>query len=125
MAKFLALVKKLPDYSQPLTKIITLDSKMIYKQQRISSSMQKRFARITRIDDSINAIDGLECWGIKEGKDGLGIVKCEGKISGVFTTNRIKAAPVIVTAEHVKGGSFKGLVVNSGKCQCFYRRKRV
>ncbi len=85
--------------------------------------MQKRFARMTRIDDSINAIDGLECWGIKEGKDGLGIVKCEGKISGVFTTNRIKAAPVIVTAEHVKGGSFKGLVVNSGNANAFTGEK--
>ena len=80
---------------------------------------------IERIDDSINAIKGLKCWGIKEGKDGLGIVVCDGIMSGVFTTNRIKAAPVIVTSEHVKKGSFRGLVVNSGNANAFTGKKGI
>jgi|Deesub1362B_J571_1020462.scaffolds.fasta_scaffold00016_145 glutamate N-acetyltransferase/amino-acid N-acetyltransferase len=84
--------------------------------------MQKRF---TKINDSINAIDGLKCWGIKEGKNGLGIVKCEGKVSGVFTTNRIKAAPVLITAKHVRKGRFKGLVVNSGNANAFTGEKGI
>jgi len=80
---------------------------------------------ISKINDSINAIEGLRCWGIKEGKDGLGIVVCEGMISGVFTTNKIKAAPVKVSAEHVKNGSFKGLIVNSGNANAFTGRKGI
>ncbi len=78
---------------------------------------------MARIYDSINVIDGLKCWGIKEGKNGLGIVECEGKVSGVFTTNRIKAAPVLITAEHVRKGRFKGLVVNSGNANAFTGEK--
>ncbi len=81
--------------------------------------MRKELTSVTRIDDSINAIEGLECWGIKEGKNGLGIVRCKGKISGVFTTNRMRAAPVMVTAQHVRKGEFKGLVVNSGNANAF------
>ena len=80
---------------------------------------------IRKVDDSINAIDGLKCWGIKEEKNGLGIVVCDGLVSGVFTTNKIKAAPVIVTSEHVRKGSFKGLIVNSGNANAFTGEKGI
>jgi glutamate N-acetyltransferase/amino-acid N-acetyltransferase len=93
-----------------------------YKQRRNIIPMQ---SKIDIISDSINAIDGLRCWGIKEGRNGLGIVVCDGVVSGVFTTNRIKAAPVIVTARNIKKGRFKGLIVNSGNANAFTGRKGV
>lgn len=77
------------------------------------------FMEIRRIDVGITAIEGVYCSGIKEGKNGLGIVKCRGKVAGVFTQNRIKAAPVIVTMEHVKSGEIEGIVVNSGSANAF------
>ncbi len=34
--------------------------------------------------------------------------------AGVFTTNKVKAAPVIVSQEHVRGGRVRAIVANSG-----------
>jgi len=34
--------------------------------------------------------------------------------AGVFTTNRVKAAPVLLTMEHVAGGRARAVIVNSG-----------
>lgn len=74
---------------------------------------------IKQIDAGITDVDGVYCCGIKEGKYGLGIVKCKGKVAGVFTLNKIKAAPVIVTMEHIKGGEIEGIIVNSGNANAF------
>ena len=67
----------------------------------------------------ITAVEGVKCYGIKEGKNGLGIVVCKGKIAGVFTKNRFKAAPVVLTQEHVKSGEVEGIIVNSGNANAF------
>jgi len=67
----------------------------------------------------ITAVEGVKCYGIKEGKNGLGIVVCRGKIAGVFTKNRFKAAPVVLTQEHVKLGEIEGIIVNSGNANAF------
>ena len=61
----------------------------------------------------------IRCYGIKEGKYGLGIVVCRGKVAGVFTKNRFKAAPVIVTQEHIAEGEIEGIIVNSGNANAF------
>jgi len=67
----------------------------------------------------ITDIDGILCNGIKEGKFGLGLVKFSGSIAGVFTGNRIKAAPVIVCSENIRKGYARGLIVNSGNANAF------
>ncbi len=67
----------------------------------------------------ITAVEGVKCYGIKEGKNGLGIVVCKGKVAGVFTKNRFKAAPVVITQEHVKYGEIEGIIVNSGNANAF------
>jgi glutamate N-acetyltransferase/amino-acid N-acetyltransferase len=81
--------------------------------------------KFSKINDSINAIGSLKCYGIKDAKAGLGIVVCRGTISGVFTKNRIKAAPVRITSEHVKRGKFRGLIVNSGNANAFTGEKGI
>ena len=34
--------------------------------------------------------------------------------AGVFTTNKVKAAPVLVSQEHLKDGKVRAIVANSG-----------
>ena len=62
----------------------------------------------------IEAVEGVRCFGVKKGKHGLGIAICRGKAAGVFTNNRVKAAPLLLTREHVKSGEIEGIIVNSG-----------
>ena len=51
---------------------------------------------------------GMHC-GIKRKKKDLSLVVSEvpGSAAGVFTTNRVKAAPVIECQDRVKGGSLQ------------------
>lgn len=39
--------------------------------------------------------------------------------AGVFTTNRVKAAPVIVSQERVRRGNLRAITANSGSANCF------
>ncbi len=77
-------------------------------------------SRITVVEDEgITVIKRLQCCGIKEGKNGLGIVKCRGTCAGVFTQNKLKAAPLLVTRENLQNGEVDGLIVNSGNANAF------
>jgi len=67
----------------------------------------------------ITDIDGVFCNGIKEGKYGLGLVKVKGSIAGVFTQNKIRAAPVIVCEENIREGVVEGIIVNSGNANAY------
>jgi glutamate N-acetyltransferase/amino-acid N-acetyltransferase len=51
----------------------------------------------------------------------LGVIVAEQPIAaaGVFTTNRVKAAPVMVAQEHLAGGRLQAVTVNSGSANCF------
>ena len=54
--------------------------------------------------------------GIKPGRTDLALLVSDrpGVASGVFTTNLAKAAPVLVSAEHLRGGSARAVIVNAG-----------
>jgi len=39
--------------------------------------------------------------------------------AGVFTTNRVQAAPVVVSREHLAAGRARAIVCNSGNANCF------
>ena len=41
-----------------------------------------------------------------------------GSAAAVFTTNRVKAAPVLVSARHLGGGNPRAIVVNAGNANC-------
>lgn len=71
------------------------------------------------MDAGLTIIDSLWCYGLKEGKNGLGIVKCKGKVAGVFTRNRFIAAPLVYTREAISQGEIEGLIVNSGNANAF------
>ena len=59
---------------------------------------------------------GLHC-GIKSGRlPDLAVITAEEPCpaAAVFTTNRVKAAPVLVTQKHIRDGKLQAIVVNSG-----------
>ena len=63
---------------------------------------------------SICAVDGVNAWGVKEGKYGLALIQASGTGAAVFTKNRVRAPVVNLMAERTKRGKLSGVIVNSG-----------
>lgn len=61
-------------------------------------------------------IAGGTCCGIKDGILDLGILVSQEEASsaGTFTTNLVKAAPVLVSSQHISRGKSRAIVANSG-----------
>jgi glutamate N-acetyltransferase/amino-acid N-acetyltransferase len=60
--------------------------------------------------------------GIKRsGKPDLGVIVSEGPAVtvGVFTKSSIKAAPLVVSMKHIKKGTSRAVLVNSGNANCY------
>jgi len=55
------------------------------------------------------------------GRKDLGIMVADAPVAaaGVFTTSRVKAAPVIVAQEHLRSGRLQAVAANSGSANCF------
>jgi len=72
------------------------------------------------IDGGICAVEGVLASGSRKGKYGVSvIVSKENTASAVFTSNKVVAAPVIITKEAVKNGKLSAIVANSGNANCF------
>lgn len=74
-----------------------------------------------KIDGSITAVQGIRAAGVKCGIKAAGgmdlaLIVCDNPatVAGVFTTNKVKAAPVLVSKERIKKGVAQAVVVNSG-----------
>lgn len=52
----------------------------------------------------------------KDGRKDLGLIYSEtpAHVAGLFTTNKVKAAPVLISMERIKGGFCQAILVNSG-----------
>jgi len=68
------------------------------------------------IEGGICAVDGVRAAGVKRGKYGVALIAAIGTAAGVFTTNKIRAAPLDVTAENlnISEGRLEGVIANSG-----------
>lgn len=72
------------------------------------------------IEGGICAVKGVRAGGIKPGKMGIAIIQAEGNAAGVYTRNKVIAAPLVVTREHItKTGRLAGVIVNSGNANAF------
>ncbi|WP_406658142.1 bifunctional ornithine acetyltransferase/N-acetylglutamate synthase [Methanolobus sp. ZRKC2] len=72
------------------------------------------------IEGGICAVKGVRASGIKPGKMGLAIMQAEGNAAGVYTRNKVIAAPLVVTREHITDtGRLAGIIVNSGNANAF------
>ncbi len=72
---------------------------------------------------SICAVEGVSASGIKERKFGLALIRASGTAVGVFTTNKMRAAPVEVMMDRMRRGTLDAVVVNSG-CANAYTGER-
>ncbi|MCF8070103.1 MAG: bifunctional glutamate N-acetyltransferase/amino-acid acetyltransferase ArgJ [Desulfobacterales bacterium] len=57
----------------------------------------------------------------KNGKKDLGLIFSEvpATAAGLFTTNKVKAAPVILDMERMKSGRCQAIIANSGNANCY------
>src|SRR3990167_3055649 len=64
---------------------------------------------------------GMACGIKKSGKPDLALIYSEisAVCAGVFTKNSIKAAPLIVSMEHLRNNSAQAIIINSGNANCF------
>ena len=73
------------------------------------------------ITGGVTAARGYSAWGLasgikQKGLADLALVYSEfpAKAAGVFTTNKVKAAPVIVSREHLHNENARAIIINSG-----------
>lgn len=78
-----------------------------------------------RIEGGICAIDGVRACGTKRGKYGVAIIAASGNAAGVFTTNKIRAAPLDVTGENLSIGRLDGIIANSGCANAYTGAKGI
>jgi len=71
---------------------------------------------LKRIDGGICAVEGVRAAGARRGKYGVALIAASGTAAGVFTKNRIRAAPLEVTSDSLlaSGGHLEGVIANSG-----------
>ena len=75
-----------------------------------------------QVDGGVCAVKGVRAGGIKPGKMGLAIIAAEGSAAGVFTRNKVIAAPLIVTRENLSNngnGRLAAVIANSGNANAF------
>lgn len=80
-----------------------------------------------RIEGGISAVDGVRASGVKREKYGVALIAASGTAAGVFTTNKIRAAPLDVTAENLafSRGRLEGVIANSGCANAYTGQQGV
>lgn len=75
---------------------------------------------INDISGGLSSINNLKVAGSKEGKYGVAIIESKNsQAAGVFTSNKVVAAPVKYTKNMLKNGIVSAIIVNSGNANCF------
>lgn len=78
------------------------------------------------IKGGICAVKGIRASGIKQGKNGLAIMVADARklaTAGVFTRNKVIAAPLIITKVSLEKGDLKAIIANSGCANAFTGEK--
>jgi len=72
------------------------------------------------IEGGICAVAGVLAAGACQDEYGVAVIVCKDcNVSAVFTSNKVVAAPVIITREAVENGKLSAIVANSGNANCF------
>jgi len=78
------------------------------------------------VEGGVCAVPGVTAFGLKQDENGVAIVIGGGQAAGVFTSNRVKAAPILVTRDHLAQGSqIAAVIVNSGSANAFTGSKGI
>jgi glutamate N-acetyltransferase/amino-acid N-acetyltransferase len=75
--------------------------------------------KIEAVKGGICAVKGVRAYGIKEGSKGLAIIEGKGNAAGVFTSNKLKAAPLLFTKKQLEHGTLSAVIANSGCANSF------
>lgn len=78
------------------------------------------------INGGICAVKGVRANGIKQGKNGLAIMVADARklaTAGVFTRNKVIAAPLIITKASLEKGNLLAIIANSGCANAFTGEK--
>lgn len=75
---------------------------------------------IRSISGGLCVVENVYVSGVKEGKYGVAIIESPNSpAAGVFTSNKINAAPVKYTKHMIKNGIISAIFINSGNANCF------
>lgn len=89
---------------------------MINKED-ISKDFQNK---IKAIEGGICAVSNVEVAGFRDGKYGVALILSpDSDVAGVFTSNKVIAAPVDYTKRMITTGKISAIVANSGNANCF------
>lgn len=72
---------------------------------------------------SICGVEGVSAAGMKEGRYGLALIAAGGTAAAVFTSNRVKAAPLILMKQRIARGELDGIIANSGCANAYTGEK--
>ncbi|AKB77459.1 Glutamate N-acetyltransferase [Methanosarcina horonobensis HB-1 = JCM 15518] len=73
-----------------------------------------------QIEGGICAVRGVSAYGIKPGKMGIAVIRAEGPAAGVFTKNKVTAAPVILSKGVIETQHrLSAIIANSGNANAF------
>ena len=65
-------------------------------------------------------LEGVLAGGACEDEYGVAVIVFkDSNASAVFTSNKLVAAPVIITKEAIRNGKLSAIVANSGNANCF------
>lgn len=83
--------------------------------------------KIEVVKGGICAVKGVRANGIKEGNKGLALIEGKGIAAGMFTINKIKAAPVSFTRKQLEKGEGRigAIIANSGCANSFTGEKGI
>ena len=78
------------------------------------------------LDKGICSIDSVKVSGYREGKYGVTIIYRENSTAvGVYTTNKVYAAPIDITRKHIANGNISAIIVNSGNANCYTKEDGI
>jgi len=83
-----------------------------------------------KVRGGICAPKGFKAAGIaarikKSGRPDMALIASDvpATVAGVFTTNKVKAAPIIVSQQNIKSGKCQAIIANAGNANCWTGKK--
>ena len=78
------------------------------------------------LEKGICSIESVKVSGYREGKYGVTIIFHENSTCvGVYTTNKVYAAPIDITRKHLENGKISAIIVNSGNANCYTKEEGI
>lgn len=92
----------------------------MFNQQFITLFLERERSKMNKMVCQGFKAAGIQCGIKKNGGHDLGLIYSEvpATVAGVFTRNRVAAAPVKIDRERVKKGVCQAIIVNSGNANC-------